>query len=309
MARKKCLQAAREAVDEDSFDFNFSSFQFPAKDDDFEEIMNAASTSSLFPSVKIVLIKAMGLSKAPAKASEALADWIAKPLTDATIVLQMESPDERQKLHKAAKAAERLVLCPLPEKRQLHAWVRAVFKSYSLNIDESLARQIIARAGDDPEVLVGEAEKLSLYPGPGQPLTPELIKELIALGPSSEIYEVSEPLAGGDLAKALPTLLSLLSENDPRPVLSALGTYYRRLLKVKVYFEAARTHPRNLGAAAAELGLNPFYLEKLKARSATFTLEELREALEKMERAYRAFVTTSVPPQITLEELAVSLGL
>jgi DNA polymerase III delta subunit len=304
-----CLKAAEEALEPGARAFNFHVFRLP--EDPVEDALRAARTSSFFSgSDKMVVIKAPDSLKAGgAGVSEALLSWIKGPVPGATLVLFQEKPDKRLKYVDAAKKAGGLIECPAPARKDLPAWLTRVFRSKGLTITAEAARVMADRAGDSLQSMVNEAEKLSIWPGPGKPIGPEIIRQQVPLGSGCVIYELAEPVAERRPQGAVPVLLDLLGSCDAYRVISALTTHMRRILAAKISGIASPLEGRSPDDAMRELGLAGYYLTKIRAQASRWSLPELREASRRVEDAYRALYTTRIPPEIVLEELCLKLSL
>jgi DNA polymerase-3 subunit delta len=305
-----CLAAAMEALDESQRAFNLHVFRLG--DDMIDDAIRAASTSSFFSSsAKIVVVKNPdGLKRVGSTVTDALLSWAKEPRPDATIVLFQEKPDMRTRYVDAAKKMGTLVDCAAPSKKEMLPWINKAFKSRGLKVAPDAARLMLDRAGDSLSLLMNAAEKLSVWPGPSRPVSVVDVREQVPLVPSSVLYELGEPVGERRPQGAVPVLLDLIEGGQAFAVVSALSGHMRKLLAIKAAVASAGAEGRPVDTMCAELGIKTgFYLDKMKAQAARWTLRELRAAVSKAEQAYRRLVTTSVPPEIILEELAVGLSL
>jgi DNA polymerase III delta subunit len=241
--------------------------------------------------------------------SENFGTWLARADGDTTIVILWEKADERIKLVKYLSENDAIVDCPVPDKKNLPDWLIKVFKLKGLDIKVNIANLILERAGDNLLTLLAEAEKLSLYPGPGKPISEKEIRELVSLGPVSVIFELNEPVGERALYNTIPVFLDLWEFNTPISLISALETHLMRLYSLKLYYVEAQASGKINPNAALDFGYHPFYLQKLKAQISRWTLDELKDALVKLENTHKMFVTTKVPQDIIFEELLIDLGL
>jgi DNA polymerase-3 subunit delta len=300
-----CVQAAREILDETALAFNFHSFRLG--EDPSPMIVSEASSSSFFPSPRVVVVKVPEFYSFSAEDSETFTAWIKNPAQDSTIILLYEKPDERTKFMKAVKESKGVVECLMPEKKGLPTWLTLAFQKQGMKINSEAVRVMLDRAGDNPYVLIKEIEKLSLYPGPLAPITTKVILELVSLAPTAIIYELGEPVGEKNLQKAIPILMDLLESTEPFALIYSLGTHLKRLFSIKLKLLEFEEQGKPQSDVARALGLHPFYYEKLRDQARRWSLEELQVALERIENASRVIVTTSIPTAIVLEELVVAL--
>ncbi|MDR1395532.1 MAG: hypothetical protein LBK52_05135, partial [Deltaproteobacteria bacterium] len=126
-----------------------------------------------------------------------------------------------------------------------------------------------------------------------------------SLGPTAEVYHLSDPLANQELGLALETLLDLLENSLPMPLLYTIGSHFLKLLKFK--YTLALTNPAAL-AVQRPLGFHPYTFDKMRTQAGKWSWSDLSGALGAVLKAHRTLVTSSTPQQIVLEELTVSLG-
>jgi DNA polymerase III delta subunit len=304
-----CVRATRGLLDPEVAAFNYQSFRLI--DDKVEDILDQVRSSSFFPQPRVALVRSHPTKKIPAPEVDLLLKWIARPDPSATVVLLHPRPGDSVRLGKAARAAGMEVECPAPTKYELPDWVAGVFAGKGLTLNKEGARVLLERAGDDLDALVSEAEKMSLYPGPGKPITPKVIRELVSLNPSGFGFELAEPVALGAAAKAAYSALELQGNTPPNILLASLATHFLRVLSVRLNTDLAREAGDALPtmALADRLGLNEFYVANLRRQAEKWPPGKLRKAMAALEAAQRAYVTTVLPKNLILEGLAMGFAL
>jgi DNA polymerase III delta subunit len=304
-----CVGAAREALAAAAPEMTLQSFSLDEAEAD--AVLDAAGTSALFSTFRIILARAPAGRKVAEGGLAPFVDWIKGPPRPSVIVLLHPKAAAGTRLVKAAAAAGMLVDCPAPEQHQLPGWVAGLFRARGLTLTQEGHRVLMERAaGESLEFFVSEAEKLSIWPGPGVPLTPNHIRELIPLSPASLIYEVSEPLGEGNLAAAYPVLLDILAQSSPFGLVTVLARHFLRLAALKTLLDEAALAgpPAADAAAAAKLSVKPGYIPRLKSQLAGWTQAGLTQALAAIEEARRKFVTSSLSPETVTEELAAKIA-
>jgi DNA polymerase-3 subunit delta len=226
-----------------------------------------------------------------------------------TLVIVSESdPDGRLKFFKEIAKEGLEVDCRPPTGRELPAWLIGRFRAKGATLTMDGARAIIERAGEDIGVLEGEAEKLSLFPGPeAGPVGPAEAERWVSLGPTAEIYELGSPLGAGRLDRGLSTLMDLLRADFPMKLIYPIGTHFRRLLALKAV-QRARGSDLDDQALAAAIGVKAAMIRFIRPQLASWTLPRLKEAVAALEEAHRAFVTSRLSQDMILQALAVKLG-
>ncbi len=301
-ALARCLAAAEAAVDPAVRDFNHQVLSLEAGQ--VGRLLSEAATSPFFIPPRVVVVK-----NPPFTGDDwnALADSLEKPNSGATIVIAVDKLDARLRFAKKIKALEAEVDCSPPKGAALVKWLAGEFQARDVKAEASVCALIIERAGGDLGVLMGEAEKLSLYVGPGGAVTLDLARRLVSLAPNANVFELGEALGRHDLKTGLATLLDLLATEHHLPVLAMLVRHFRLMLLIKTR-QAALGVSRLGREEAPGLGLHPFVLEKTQGQAAAWSWRDLASALNQLEDAHRTLVTTATPPQMVLENLSIHLS-
>lgn len=302
----KCIKATEEVLSPEVAELNFHSVYL--EDEGAQGILDQASASSFFPEDKIFLVKVQESKKILSEVQEFMS-WIEHPAPKSTIVMLYPNIKDTTRLAKAARALDMVVDCPAPAKTSLSGWVERVFTDKGLKISKEAVAVLIERVGDNLQTILSESEKLSLWPGPKTSINPKIIRENVSLNSSSVLYELSSPIAEGNMLKAAPILLDLLDQVSPFAVLSVLSTHFLRLLDVKIHIEdrEARGEPVSSTILAQELEYTPYYLDILRKQALNWTFSNLMKAISALEDTYRAYKTINTPQTIIFEELCVKL--
>jgi len=298
----RCLAAAEEAVNPDFRDFNHQVLALETGQ--ARRLAAEAATMPFFAPPRVVV------AKNPPFGGEdwnILADYLDDPNPGTSIILTVDKLDARLKFAKKIKSAEAEVDCTPPKGAALTKWLQAEFQARSVTADQSVCTLIIERAGADLPTLMGEAEKLSLYVGPGGTLSADLARRLVSLAPNANVFELGEALGRHDLQSALATLFDLLATEHHLPILAMMVRHFRLMLQIKTRQAALKVS--SLGPEEAPgLGLHPFVLKKTQGQAAAWNWRDLSAALTALEDAHRALVTSSAPPQMILENLSLQLA-
>lgn len=298
----RCLAAAQAAVDPSLADFNYQALELEAGQ--AKRLLAEAATRPFLAPPRVVVTK-----NPPFTADDwnVLGDYLDDPNKETSIVVAIDKLDSRLKFAKKLKSSGGEVDAAPPKGAALVKWLAAEFSARGVSAAPPVCSLIIERAGSDLNVLLGEAEKLSLYVGQGGTLRPEEARRLVSLAPNANIFELGEALGRRDVKSALATLLDLLATEHPLPVLAMMVRHFRIILQIKTR-QSSKGMSRLGREEAADLGLHPFVLEKTQGQAAAWPWAEVTRALAALEEAHRTLVTTSTPAQMVLENLAVELG-
>jgi DNA polymerase-3 subunit delta len=304
-----CLTAARGAVDENIQAMNFSSFSYD--DDSPGLVLTTLRTSSLFGGAKIVVYRVSPKARLRAEDSQYLEKWIEKPNKASTLILVIEKPDERFKLIKSIRAGGAAVdLIPPTRKPEVAAWLVERFAERGLSLTREGANFMIERLGMNLRTLMGEAEKISIWPGQANKrYGPRELSDLICLSSTAAVFEIGEPLALQNLDSALKAMLDILVVENHMKLAYVLDNYFLKMLQVKLFLlEGQGQGTLSDAEAARKLRLHPFYYEKLKGIARRWSIQDLSKAIKFLEECHRALVSSPAPGPALLQGLALSLG-
>jgi DNA polymerase III delta subunit len=146
-----------------------------------------------------------------------------------------------------------------------------------------------------------------LYPGTEVNITNKDINELVCFGPTAEVYELAQPLGQGKLETALPILMDLLERTAIMPLLYALGTYFRRLLRIKAVIESAKSWVSDEELVTATE--NSLYnVQQARPQADRWSMAKLRKVSLILEETQRTIVTSPLPPELVFQAMVIKIG-
>jgi len=163
--------------------------------------------------------------------------------------------------------------------RDLPRWLVARAAELGITLDVQGARALIAQAGDRPQRLVRELEKLALEHGEGARLGAEEVQASSATSAERKLWTLADALVAGDERTATRALLDLRTQGERLPGL--LFGMVRRLRDALAVAEALAA-----GQPAAQvkrsLRMPSFAADRLVSDAAKRDVESFRRALELM---------------------------
>ena len=223
--------------------------------------------------------------------------------------------------------------CRPPQGPALVRWLIEEFKSRGIQASPRLCEMMIRRAGDNPHLLLSEAEKLSLFLGPGQTLDEGHILALVSPGFDAQLYHLADHLGRRRLREAMFALLEILSDShrpkdrkdkgpaggrkggDSGRISETLAACENRFLAL-VHFKTLAEATGGRAEETADLK-PPDFIARLSSTTIRFIREqaprwswpELIRALADLEESHRTLrLTGNVPGQAVLENLVLKLG-
>lgn len=152
-----------------------------------------------------------------------LEDYVAKPASDATLVLEVESWPGNTRLAKAVAASGFTVRCQMPDKgkeltdytRQLKEWLVATAKrEFAVDVARPAVDELLDQLPSEPGILYQEIARLSLLSEPSRKIDAALVREHVGGWRTRKTWDMIDAAADGRVADALEQLDRLLAAGD-----------------------------------------------------------------------------------------------
>jgi DNA polymerase-3 subunit delta len=288
-----------------------------------QEVSGAEATAlcnagSLFGDARLVLVEgvdgrrtnegrlANGWKAADVKAIE---DYLASPAPGTVLALVAEELRKDAPLTKAcAKQGE--VLAYDVVKRKVDSWVAERFKRAGVRAEPDAVAALIQLVGEDFQQLANEVDKLALWAG-DEPIGEREVELLVAAVADTPAFALTDAWAQRDLGRTLEATETIF-EREGRPrrdtaprLAGALGNhlaFMRRCQRLAAEGVRARD-------AASTLKRHPFYVEKVFGQAASFSEDELRDAVVRLAALDHALKGGSrLTPDLELQRALIDLG-
>jgi len=229
------------AVWKDKFEGNWSIEKMPVREFDeipFSQLMDDALTPSLFSQSRIILVaNAEKLRKARVQELESLQTVERSSLKIVLILTGI----------KAAEGLSRSFPLIAVDPLKPPDCAKWIMDRHGLSPD--VARYLVENVGSDLYTLTNEIEKLQIFVGPGKPITPRAVDELILRSEQYGPFDLDDAIIARDYRRAVTVVGAMLSDGaDPLIVLSRIVRVWRLLFIGKGV--AARQGPREVAAIA-----------------------------------------------------------
>lgn len=124
--------------------------------------------------------------------------------------------------------------------RELGSWVRRHFLGHQKDIDDKLCQYLIFQTGGTMTALASEIEKICAY-AERSTICRADIDAVVEPVLDAVVFDITDAIAGGDYGLALRKLQTLLQmQEEPIPILGAIGAQMRRLRCAKVLAAAGK---------------------------------------------------------------------
>ena len=255
----------------------------------------------LAPRRVVVLRDADGFLKGNKKHREALEEYLKKPSATGTLILTVSSWPSNTRLYKlVAKIGVTRDCHPTQEKTR--NWLEERARKRGKTIDHQARELLLEWLGNDLAVLDGEMEKLSLYVGPRESITPEDVSAVVIATAGPAAFALRDALVAGSVQAALKALDGMLTvRGDEFLVLGILAAHLRRSLQGRQLLAEGKN---------PDGALNP--RTPYQAKQA-FVAMVRRRSLERVQQDIRRLIGADLrmksgqEPVGTLQELVVSL--
>jgi len=229
------------AVWKDKFEGNWITERIQVRDFDeipFSQLMDDALTPSLFSQSRVILVgNAEKLRKDRIHELEKLQGIDRSSLK---IVLVLSGIKAADGLSKAFPVVSIEPLKPA----DCAKWM---MDRHGLSPD--VARYLVENVGSDLHTLNNEIEKLQTFVGPGKPITPKAVDELILRSEQFGPFDIDDAIIARDYRKAVTVVGAMLDDGaDPLIVLSRIVRVWRLLFIGKGV--AVKQGPREVAAIA-----------------------------------------------------------
>ena len=291
---KRKLKQALVASDDT---MNFSSFE--GKDTNPKAIIDLAETLPFFADRRLILIENSGFFK---NSCEELAAYLPELPESTCLVFVEEEIDKRSKMYKAAQKTGSVVEFKKQTDEILIRWILGRLKKEKRNITTLVMQLFLSRTGTDMENIDRELEKLICYTM-GKDVIEAADVEAVCVGQTtSKIFEMVNAIAEKNQKKPLSLSYALLAlKEPPMRILFLITRQFHILMQVKDL--------RRLGfdnkSIASKAGIPEFAVRRNLVQAKSFSMKELRAALEDGVRAEEDTKTGRMTDQLAVETFLI----
>lgn len=287
----------KNALADPSDTMNFSRFE--GKGINPAEIISLAETLPFFAERRLILIEDSGFFK---NKCDELADYLPN-MPDTTCLLFVETEvDKRNRLYKAVQKYGRVTEFQLQDERTLMKWILGTLKKENKKITESTLQLFLERTGSDMENIHMELEKLLSYTIGREVITSEDVEEICTMQTTGQIFEMIRAIAERKQRLALDLYYDLLAlKEPPMRILFLIARQFNQLLLVK----SLTAKGMDRASVASKAQVAPFIAGRLMTQARSFTMQQLRNAVQDCVDAEEAVKTGRMTDVLSVEILIV----
>lgn len=305
--RKACLEGGLPDFNEDTI----SAAEAPV-----DRVMNAVRTVPMMAKRRFVLVKGVerwdeaagekgkASSQAGSEALDQLAQYASSPLDSACLVLVASKIDGRRKLATLARTKGFVVQCEPVARAALPKFIEREARDRGHHVPADVADLLAEVAGPELGGILDALERLSLYVGPGAPISEADIAACVTRIRPSSVWELVGAVGRRDAATALRVFADVYDPQDRGlPLVGLLAWSTRQLLRFSIAMKEGAS-PDNAAKAA---GAPPFRARELAAQVRKTPESELERWLSILAETDLALKGSRRPPRAILESAILTM--
>jgi DNA polymerase-3 subunit delta len=269
------------------------------------EFLAESRAATLWGSGQLLILHRVNLY--PLDQLEALNEYLDHPAPRAWVVLlapglKAREVEKHAVWRRLAKGEAALGFYRLRE-GELYQWLTREARHLGKNLTLAAAQRLVEMAGDNLAELSQELEKLVLFSGEENTLTPALVSQLASHSRTYNIFALVDALGEPAFHPRLASLGHLLDLGEPpAKILAMLARQVRLLIRAK---EAAGTNPAEL---ARRLNVSQWKVKGLQQQAARFSDAALTAHLGLLHQVDFRLKTSTGDPRLWLEWALIRMG-
>ena len=238
------------------------------------EIIDMAETMPFLSDKRVILIENSGFFK---NGCPELSDYLKASAESAVLIFVEKEVDKRKDIFKAVSKTGFEIECISQDEDMLKRWIASKFSAEGKKITPRAQAVLLDRVGTDMSNLVTEIEKLVCYAMDRNEITEEDINAVCANYLTSRIFAMTDAISSQDQRKAIELYYDLLAlKEPPAKILALITKQFNRMLQIKEMTD----NRRDRGTIASAVKIAPFLVGKYQNWAGSFSMEQLKDALE-----------------------------
>lgn len=266
---------------------------FDLNEQTLDEVLDEAQSYSFFVDQRLIVVENVDflnnqakvkLTKGQEERLEAYLDD-PNPASHLVFMIPADKLDNRRRLTKRFKQKTQFVEVTPLDDQEVTRYLQTYLKTSSIQLREDALEEVLKRTNYQLTKAIAEVQKLIQFASGGQPITVEVVQQLVTRSLESNVFELTNAIMARDFKGAVQIYQDLLlMKNEPIQLHALVVSQFRILIQVKLLQEQGLMQDE----IAQQLGVHP-YRVKLAAKSArTLALHELADLyLDLIERDYQ----------------------
>lgn len=269
--RKQYRDRMKDAlVGDDSMNYSY----YEGKGISIKELINLGETLPFFAERRLIVVENSGFFSS---SQEELANYL-KEIPETTCFIFVEKDiDKRNKLYKTVASLGYTANMTAPDERTLIRWIVGLLRAEKRVMTEETMRYFLERIDTDMENIRRELEKLVLYTDGHEEITRQDIDDVTTIHTESQIFDMVKVISEKKQEKALKLYYELITQKEPpMKILYWITRQFNQLYQIKDL--QSKGYPDHI--IAERMGVRDFVVRKNKALCQSFSLTELRRAVQ-----------------------------
>ena len=299
--QERVVEALRGALLQNGdSDFNYVSLH--AKEDGVAAVLSAARTMSLLGGTKLVVVREAHLL--PAAELNKMLRYVEDPSPAACVLFLAPKAKTQLKFFKVFKKKGVIQKDKPLKDREVPRWLEAEARRLQIKLKPGTAQRIADSVGADMVQLTTALEQLAIYAGPGEPITPRAVEELLAQTRERSIFDLTNAVGRGQRRESLAVLKKMLEDREPGVrILVMLTRHVRQLWSAREMSQ--RRVDKN--AIAKQIGVHPYFVGDIIQQGNRIGGKTLRRMHRALFEADRAIKSSRLSDAVIMERLVLSL--
>ncbi|ARN57725.1 DNA polymerase III subunit delta [Sedimentisphaera salicampi] len=235
--------------------------------------------------------------------SELLIKYLDSPASKGILVLTASALRSNTRIAKKIKSAGRLKQISRPSYREMAFYPAEYAKNNcGKKLSSSTARLIIEFAGEEPQMIANEIEKLAVYVGDRDKITEEDVEALCGANRTFGVFNVIDAMSSGQAGQAVSRLRNLFaSDKDAEyTAVGAFAFHFRRMFKAKAMLSKGESEQR----AGQMLGIR-YKSDQFFRGLRNWPLVNIAEVIQALRRIDYQSKTGQARVKVEIEQLVV----
>lgn len=282
-------------IGDDTMNYSY----YEGKKIDIKSLISTGDTMPFFADRRVIIIEESGFFKS---ASDDIVDFV-KNLPDYLNLIFIESEvDKRNRLYKAVNEKGYVSEMKFQEVSVLSKWIAGLLRDEQKTMDRGTLELFLAKTGTQMDNIKCELEKLVCYTMGKNEIVGEDVDAVCTTQTTSKIFDMITAIATKNQKQALDLYYDLLLlKEPPMRIMYLITRQFNIMLQVK---ELVNQRYDNVNISK-KLGIANFLVGKYIAQSKSFTIKEIKGALEEFAATEQDFKTGRIDDKTGVELIII----
>lgn len=292
------------ALDEESIDLNFSSFDM--EENTINDALFEASSFPFFGERKVVFVQnpyfltGQKVRNAPDHNIDELEDYLKNPadFTIFVVFAPYEKLDRRKKITKSLEKNAQLIDVSSPNANEANRYIKEVVKEKGYQFTDGAFQLFTERTDGNLTQMMHELDKLFLYHIDSKNITKDSIQHLVPKSLEQNVFELNTLVLNNQVEASVEAYHDLLvQKEEPIKIVALLISQFRLLLQVKIL--QRQGYPQ--GDIAKVLKVHPYRVKLALQNIRRYEQHLLSEALDYLIDADYKMKTGQIDQELQVE--------